>query len=54
MKQKENKVPDWYWTHGLHDANIISATKKESDWNPDDNCLIFKIDCDGAMFAAEG
>ena len=53
MKRKENKVPEWYWNHGLHDANIIYATKKESDWNPDDNCLIFKIDCDGAMFEAD-
>ena len=53
MKQNRNQTPEWYWNHGLHDANIISATKKESDWNPDDNCLIFKIDCDGAMFEAD-
>lgn len=43
------KTPEWYWVHGLHDAKIISVIKKESDWNPADNCLIFKIDCDGAI-----
>ena len=42
MKQTQNSSPEWYWTRGLHDANIISATKKESDWNPTDNCLILK------------
>lgn len=53
MKQTQNSLPEWYWKHGLHDANIISATKKESDWNPTDNCLILKIDCDGALFEAD-
>ena len=27
--------------------------KKESNWNPDDNCLILKIDCEGALFEAD-
>lgn len=49
----KTKLPDWYWTRGLHDANIISATVKESDWDPTDNCLIFKIDCEGALFEAD-
>ena len=53
MKQTQNSLPEWYWKHGLHDANIISATKKESDWNPTDNCLILKIDCDGALGEAD-
>lgn len=44
---------EWYWDHGLHDANIVSVTKKESNLNPDDNCLILKIDCDGALFEAD-
>lgn len=51
MKQK--KAPEWFWTHGLHDANIVSAMIKESDWNPTDNCLILKIDCGGALFEAD-
>lgn len=53
MKQNRNQTPDWYWTHGLHDANIISAIKKESNWNPADNCLILKIDCEGALLEAD-
>ena len=53
LKQTQNKFPEWYWTHGLHDANIVSAMKKESDWNPRDNCLILKIDCNGALFEAD-
>lgn len=53
MKHTKNIVPEWYWTHGLHDANIISAIKKESDWNPDDDCLILKIDCEGALYEAD-
>lgn len=52
MKQTQNRLPEWYWTPGLHDAKIISATKTGSDGN-DDNCLIFKIDCKGAMFEAD-
>ena len=47
---KDNKLPDWYLTLGLHDANIISATIKESDWDLSDNCLILKIDCEGSLF----
>ena len=46
----KNKLPEWYWTRGLHDANIISATIRESDWDPSDTSLIFKIDCEGALF----
>ncbi len=49
----EMKIPDWYWSRGLHDANIISVTKKESNWNPMDHCLIFKIDGEGALFEAD-
>jgi hypothetical protein len=53
LKQTQNQFPEWYWTHGLHDANIVSVMKKESDWNPRDNCLILKIDCDGALFETD-
>ena len=53
LKQTQNSTPHWYWTHGLHDANIISVAKKESDWGPDDNCLILKIDCEGALFESD-
>lgn len=53
MKQTQNSLPEWYWTHGLHDANIISTAKKESNRNPEDHCLIFKIDCEGAMFETD-
>jgi hypothetical protein len=53
MKQAQNSLPEWYWSLGLHDANIILVTKKESNWNPDDNCLILKIDCNGALFEAD-
>ncbi len=38
---KTNKLPEWYWTRGLHDAKIVSVVVKESDWNPKDKCLIF-------------
>ena len=48
--KKRNNFPEWYWSHGLHDANIVSATKKESDWSVDDYSLILKIDCEGALF----
>jgi len=53
LNRTQNDYPEWFWKHGLHDANIILATKKESDWNPTDNCLILKIDCDGALFEAD-
>lgn len=48
MKQAQNGFPQWYWTRGLHDAKIVSATATKSDWN-DDNCLIIKIDGEGAL-----
>ncbi len=53
MKRNQNKEPEWYWTRGLHDAKIVSATTKESDWNPDDDCLTFKMNCHGAMFESD-
>ncbi len=45
----KNNVPTWYWTYGLHDAHIVSATIKESAWNPADKQLILNIDCDGVV-----
>lgn len=53
LKQAQNDLPEWYWKHGLHDANIISATTNDSSWNPEEHCLILKMDCDGAMFEAD-
>ena len=50
MKYTKNDLPDWYWSPGLHDAKIISVKKKESNRNPKDNCLILKINCQGAVF----
>lgn len=47
---KTKKFPEWYWTRGLHDAKIVSVKVKESDLNPNDNCLIFKMNGHGAMF----
>ena len=49
----KSNISEWYWSRGLHDAKIISATVKESDWDDADNCLIFKLDCDGALFEAD-
>lgn len=47
--------PDWYWIHGLHDAKILSISQKDIPWDPsqkisDNNCLIMKMDCNGALF----
>ena len=47
--------PSWYWSQGLHDAKILSATPLElpPDWKspiPRYNCLEFAIDAKGAMF----
>lgn len=50
MGNKKTRLPDWYWSKGLHDAKILSVSKKEVSWDPSDNSLIFKIDGDGAMF----
>ena len=48
-------TPDWYWHNGLHDAKICSVLQKDVPWDPsqktpDKNCLVIKLDCDGAMF----
>ncbi len=50
MNENYTNQPQWYWSRGLHDARIVSATVKESAWNPDDTRLILEIDCDGALF----
>jgi len=50
---RKTETPTWYWTHGLHDAGIVSATKKESYGNPTDNCLILKIDCESSLGEAD-
>lgn len=48
-------TPDWYWVHGLHDAKICSVSQIDIPYDPsqkipDNNCLIIKMNCDGAMF----
>ena len=48
-------MPEWYWVHGLHDAKILSVLQKDIPWDPtqkiaDRNCLMMKIDCEGALF----
>ena len=53
LKENRNQTPDWYWSRGLHDAKIISVSTKQSNWNPEDNCLTFKISCDGALFETD-
>lgn len=50
MQYNHANLSQWYWSRGLHDANIISAIKKESGYNPNDNYLALKIDCSGALF----
>ena len=45
----DKNIPEWYWKRGLHDARIVSVTKKESSWNPIDTQLILIIDCDGVI-----
>ncbi len=45
--------PDWYWVHGLHDAEILEANelKLPPDWKSDKskwNCLELVLDAKGA------
>ena len=47
--------PSWYWSQGLHDAKILSATPLElpPDWKahtPRYNCLELTFDASGAMY----
>ena len=53
MKQNKLVEPEWYWSQGLHDANIISATEKVLDWGTGDKCLILELDCNGALFESD-
>ncbi len=41
--------PDWYWSPGLHDAKITSATVKTS-WDPQNTCLVLTLDKEWALF----
>ena len=54
-RNQSQTAPSWYWSQGLHDAKILSATPLElpPDWKspiPRYNCLEFAIDAKGAMF----
>ena len=48
-----NELPEWYWTYGLHDAQILSFSELElpTDWKtktPRYNCLEIMLDTEGA------
>lgn len=53
-----NELPEWYWKHGLHDAEILSISQFEltPDWksqNPRYNCFEISINAKGAMFETD-
>ena len=39
---QNQKLPDWYWTRGLHDAVVLSVISRE-------NCLEICLDSTNAM-----
>ena len=50
MKNIENIVPDWYWSHGLHDAIILSVSEIPCQANRKiKNCLQFSLDSSHAL-----
>lgn len=54
MKKFEKK-PDWFWSRGLHDAEVLSIEEKETlpDYSkplPVYNYLSIKLDAEHAMF----
>ncbi|MCM1365559.1 MAG: hypothetical protein NC122_10700 [Faecalibacterium sp.] len=50
-----NHVPEWYWTNGLHDAEIISIKEIElsGDHGEDYNCMEIELDSEGALFESD-
>ena len=55
---KTTYVPDWYWSHGLHDAHIISVCQLTIpiDWKKQEcarNCLEINLDAEGALYESD-
>ncbi len=55
MNQVQNSLPEWYWTRGLHDANIISVSELQlvpnyKEKNPKFNCFEIELDCNNAIY----
>lgn len=48
-------LPEWYWKHGLHDAEILSVEELDLpfDWkvkNPPRNCFVMHLNSSGALY----
>ncbi len=55
MKNENKYSPDWYWSRGLHDAEVLSmdALEQEADWQqqqPPCRYLELALNCHHAMF----
>ncbi len=55
MKQAQNNFPKWYWTHGLHDAQILSVSQLQltpdyKEKNPRFSCFEIELDGKQALF----
>ena len=55
LQEYYSQFPDWYWAHGLHDAEILSVCELElsPDWKsetPRRNCLEICLDSSGALY----
>jgi len=57
IKTEQNciQLPDWYWTHGLHDAVILSASELQlnpdyKEKKPKYNCLEIALDSKNAIY----
>lgn len=55
LEKHWNQFPDWYWKHGLHDAELLSVSKLE--FEPDyrmkpckRNCFEMDLDSKGAIY----
>ena len=54
LDKEYSRVPKWYWTYGLHDAEILSFSEMDlpTDWKsktPRHNCLEIQFNSAGAM-----
>lgn len=52
------KVPSWYWKHGLHDAKVLAIFEHqlEPDWKsplPVYNALEIHLDSSGALYETD-
>ena len=53
-----NSFPEWYWSYGLHDAEILNIQRKEllADYNfkdPKYNRMEILLDCAGSLGEAD-